>query len=263
MLDYWLTRLPRLYLRIEELREWQNWDKRVYLSLIEDGHTVLDIGANVGAHTVAFSHIVGNRGRVISFEPVPGNFERLQETVKRRCRHPNTALFRLALSSPESVGQEASIKVPGNDFTQASLRAHATGSWNSSTIQGYSCPVSSVDAELEGLGLARVDFMKIDVEGGELDVISGSLNTLLTFRPLVYCEMYEKWTAGFGYTPSELFSRLCGAGYVEARVIRDGRVHRRRLDERVPHGLFDGSADVLFSRPEHAGRLAGFDCRYG
>src|SRR6266540_3023338 len=83
-IDFGLTRFPRIYLAVERHREWVNWDKRIYLSFVRSGETVLDVGANVGAHTVFFSHLVGPRGRVYSFEPVPANVTAMRALVAKR-----------------------------------------------------------------------------------------------------------------------------------------------------------------------------------
>jgi len=79
--DYQLTRYPRLYLAVDRYSPGINWDKRVYLSFIRRGDNVLDVGANVGAHTVFFSHLVRANGRVLAFEPVPENLVALEEGV--------------------------------------------------------------------------------------------------------------------------------------------------------------------------------------
>src|SRR5438270_13829285 len=84
VIDYALTRYPRLYLFVERFRGWVNWDKRVYLSFVRPGDIVLDVGANVGSHAVFFSHLVRNKGRVLAFEPVPSNIDELNETIRRR-----------------------------------------------------------------------------------------------------------------------------------------------------------------------------------
>ncbi|MEP6506616.1 MAG: FkbM family methyltransferase [Gemmatimonadales bacterium] len=263
LLDFWLTRFPRLYLSIEEHREWQNWDKRVYLSVIERGDTVIDVGANVGAHTVAFSHIVGSNGKVFSIEPVEANYVRLASTVRRRTRFTNTILIKAAVGLPARPGQSVIVRVPGDDFTQAALVAHTEGSWRSGqNVREYHTVLTSVDAEVERARPTRVDFLKIDVEGGELDVVKGAANTLKQFLPLVYCEVYEKWAESFGYTPLTLFSLVRDLGYTESRIIRDGRVNAIRLGDKVPTNLFRESADVLFAAPHHSARMRRFDVRY-
>lgn len=263
VLDFWLTRFPRLYLDVEEHRKWQNWDKRIYLSVIERGDTVVDVGANVGAHTVAFSHMVGPGGRVISLEPVPSNFETLRETVSLRARYSNVSIHQLAAGNPAVAGERVVVKVPGNDFTQAALVRHSAGSWEASAdIREYPSTLTSLDAEAERHRLERLNFVKIDVEGGELDVIVGGARTLGRLHPLIYCELYSKWAASFGHTPAQTFAFVNSLGYTEARIVRDGQVHATKLVADIPEELFSVSSDVLFLAPEHATRVARFDQRY-
>lgn len=263
VLDYWLTRFPRLYLLVEQYREWENWDKRVYLSFIRSGNTILDIGANVGAHTIAFSRLVGKEGTVLAFEPLPANFDRLRETVSRRSRVTNVKLFQLAVGDPRFPNEPASIKVPGDDFTQASLKAHSAESWEGKPeVRTFSCTLTSLDAELPANPVSRVDFIKIDVEGGELNVLKGAVETLSKYRPFVYCEIYEKWVASFGYASADIFAFARSSGYSGARVIREGEVHAIHLGDRLPEGLFDKSSNVLFFAAKHDQLVARFDRRY-
>jgi len=261
--DFWLSRFPSLYLRVEQHRRWQNWDKRVYLSFVQRGFTVFDIGANVGAHAVALSHLVGGRGRVIAFEPVPANFEQLLETLARRARYANVSAFPIAVGNPGIPSETILMKVPGRDFTQASRVPHAAGSWSEGAeVSEYPALLTSIDAEMSRLALDRLDFVKVDVEGGELDVLEGGSQALSRFLPLLYCEVYEKWAQSFGYAPRQLFSLARSFGYTGARVIRDGLVRSFILDSAIPEMLFDASADVLLFAPRHSRSVDRFDARY-
>lgn len=263
VIDFWLTRFPRLYLYVDRFRHWINWDKRLYLSLIKPGSIVLDIGANTGTHTVMFSHLVGKSGRVLAFEPVPASFERLRETLRRRSRFSNVSTFQLAVGNPASRRQETVIRVPGDDLTWASLKIHTDGSWKKrSDTREYSCSITSIDAETSEAPLPRLDFVKIDVEGGELDALKGAARTLSQHRPLVYCEVYEKWTAAFGYTSAELFAFVRSLGYLGARVIREGGVRALTLHDCTIAGMFDVSSNVLFFSDKHTQLVESFDKRF-
>src|SRR5688572_25748250 len=199
-IDYQLTRFPRLYLFIERFREWTNWDKRVYLSLVRPGNNVLDIGANVGAHSVFFSHLVRAKGRVLAFEPLEPNVTAFRETLRRRSRIDNICVLARAVGNPLSTGEEVTIKVPSGDLTQASLERQSAGSWRGkSTIEEHRVSLTSIDAESEVQALRHIDFVKIDVEGGELNVLKGAARTLSAHQPIIYSELYERWTAAFGY----------------------------------------------------------------
>ena len=264
IVDYRLTRYPRLYLFVERFRQWANWDKRVYLSFVRRGDIALDVGANVGAHAVFLSHLVRDDGRVLAFEPLAPNIDALRETIRRRSRISNISIFQLAVGNPGNARQEVVIKAPGADLTQASLQLQgAAGSWErKASVREYRVSLTSLDAEGEVQALPSVDFVKIDVEGGELDVLKGAARTISKHRPLIYCEVYERWAASFGYTPADLFEFMRTLGYEDARVISRGKVHSLSLGKPVPAGLFDASSDVLFFADKHSGLVADFDKRY-
>jgi FkbM family methyltransferase len=261
--DYQLTRHPQLYLFIERFRAWVNWDKRVYLSFVRRGDNVLDIGANVGAHTVFLSHLVRAQGRVIAFEPLQPNVEALRETLRRRSRIDNITVFALAVGDPPSGRGTATIKAPGDDLTQASLESQSAGSWErSGKVQEYPVLLTRIDVERDVKSLPHLDFVKIDVEGGELNVLKGAARTLSSHRPIIYSELYERWAASFGHTPTDVFAFVRSLGYEGARVIAAGRVHALELDERIPPGLFNTSCDVLFFAGKHHRLVEEFDHRY-
>ena len=261
--DYRLTKLPSLYLFVERFREWVNWDKRIYLSFVRPGDTVLDVGANVGAHTVFLSHMVGEDGRVLAFEPLPRNVDSLRETVRHRARFANISIFPVAVGNPDSANQRVTMKVPGGDLTQASLAVQTAGSWESEAEIGeVTCEITKLDAEKEVRALSRLDLLKLDVEGGELAALRGAAQTITRLRPLIYCEVYEKWAASFGYTPTDLLRFVGSLGYSDARVISKGRVHAVSPDRSPPPGMFETSSDVLFFSDKHRPLVDVFDKRY-
>lgn len=261
-IDYQLTRAPALYLFVERFREWANWDKRVYLSFVRPGDIALDVGANVGAHTVFLSHLAGARGRVIAFEPLPANVVAIKDTARRRARHANISIVPVAVGNSASPEAAARLKIPGDDHTQASLVVQSTGSWEGSAITEVEVPLISLDASTEVQSLSHIELVKIDVEGGELNVLRGASRTLSRHLPLVYCEAYEKWQASFGYSPADLIEFARSLGYEAARVFSGGQVHPIRLDQGAAPSLFATSADILFFAGKHQSAVDRFDRRY-
>jgi FkbM family methyltransferase len=262
LIDYQLTSHPRLYLFVEDLRSWVNWDKRVYLSFVRRGNIVLDIGANVGAHTVFLSHLVGDQGTVLAFEPLPSNVGALSETIRRRSRTANIRIFPTALGGPGDDGRQVVMRAPGDDLTQASLRLQAAGSWRQQAVREYNVPLTSLDAERSVQELPSIEFVKIDVEGGELDVLQGGAETIRRHHPMIYCEVYEQWAASFGYTPAELLGFARSLGYTDARAISQGALHVLPLDRDPPAGMFETSSEVLFFTDRHRQLVHSFDKRY-
>ena len=77
-----LSKFPILYKKVLEICNSENYEKILYLNKLKKGYTVFDIGANVGNFTLLFSNIVGQKGKVFSFEAVPNTFENLSRKVK-------------------------------------------------------------------------------------------------------------------------------------------------------------------------------------
>jgi hypothetical protein len=110
--------------------------------------------------------------------------------------------------------------------------------------------------------VSRLDFVKIDVEGAELDVLKGAVESIKRFHPLIYCEVFEKWAQSFGYTPGDLFAYLAGLGYAGARIFHGARISALDLGSPYTAAWFEASADALFFTPSHAERLRAFDRQF-
>jgi FkbM family methyltransferase len=157
--------------------------------LIAKGDTVLDIGANFGVFTKLFSELVGPQGSVISFEPIPQTFRTLAAGVKRY-HLDNVRVFNKALSDIVGTVQmfvPQYADAPGDNLYEASIVSNSQ-SQNTLTIDSVS---------IDSLQLPRVDFMKIDVEGHELNVLQGGRRTLEQHHPTLMVEVSSPGTADF------------------------------------------------------------------
>jgi FkbM family methyltransferase len=182
-----------------------------FLALVKDGDTVLDIGANSGAYTLLFSDIVGPPGSVHAFEPVPPTFRLLGDRLAGDGRFSNVILNNFALGDSPGWFE---MHVPAGDFGQASLKKHAAGSWSKSEREVYTCEVRRLDDYLGQAPLARVDFIKFDVEGAELPALRGATRLLDQFHPVLHLEYSADWTRDFGYNLRDLVTFLRAHGYV-------------------------------------------------
>ena len=129
----------------------------------EPGQTVLDIGAYVGMFTVKASTLVGEEGRVIAIEPSPENYDLLA----RNCE----ALFNVTLV------KKAVMATTGTGRLYYSKSAAA----NSLVIRWkryVEVETITLDELVEELGLDKVDMIKLDAEGAELEVLKGATETL-------------------------------------------------------------------------------------
>ncbi|HEX2139856.1 MAG TPA: FkbM family methyltransferase [Woeseiaceae bacterium] len=149
-------------------------------SLVSVGDWVLDIGANVGHYTMRLSELVGENGRVISFEPVPETFELLaRHAAMTPCK--NISLVNAAASA--SVGL-STMSIP--KFEDAELRNYYRAQLSA---EGDRSGFPVLRLTVDSLALPNaVQLVKIDTEGHELSVLLGMKRLLERDRPTVIAE---------------------------------------------------------------------------
>ena len=143
--------------------------------VIRPGMTVVEVGANIGLLTVPFARYVAPGGKVIAFEP---------QRIVYQMLCGNIALNALdnVFAHNTAVGRApGSISVPPVNYEQP---GNFGGVELSGSAVGEPVPLVTIDS----LALERCDFMKIDVEGMELDVLVSAAETLRRFRPRLYIE---------------------------------------------------------------------------
>jgi hypothetical protein len=116
--------------------------------------------------------------------------------------------------------------------------------------------MTTLDAYAAARNVARVDLIKIDVEGAELGVLQGAANLLARDHPLLHLEVSYGWARAFGYGPAEVVAFLAGLGYSAFyRLHGDVRLLHDPAAELAPLSA-GGSANLLCAVPElHAERL--------
>ena len=144
--------------------------------LARPGTTAVDAGANVGVFTVPLAKSVGAAGHVLAFEPSSETAGRLAENLRRN-----------GLENVKTV--QAAL---GRTSGQAALSVRDDSAYASvdfgSTATGVVVPVERLDDVWEREGNPEVSVLKVDVEGSELDVLSGASQVLRNSRPAVLVE---------------------------------------------------------------------------
>jgi len=173
-------------------------DRALLQAQVQPGMVVADIGANVGLYTYLLARCVGERGLVYAFEPNPALFASL-ETNCRINGVANVRLHNVALGAHDDTLTLTRARFNSGD---SRLSRHEA----SPASGGLSVPVRPLDALLGGRPL---DFVKIDVQGWELEVFKGMRGQLAGSRPMrIY---FEFWPAGLrpaGSDPAELLAFL-------------------------------------------------------
>ncbi len=143
---------------------------------LKNGHVFIDVGANIGLVSLLAGKLVGENGKVFSFEPQPEVYNDLQENIKINSLN-NILPFNIGL---------------GNENKQMTLFSNLSVNRGASSLIQPSDPsgefkvvINRLDDFLEKHQIKRVDFVKIDVEGFELEVLKGMNRLLNTENPPV------------------------------------------------------------------------------
>jgi FkbM family methyltransferase len=169
----------------------------------------IDIGANIGCICLPLAKHVGDRGCVLSFEADPAIFKKLQHNTSlnsfAQWRGFNHALG----STPGTLTFHRAANTGSFGHAVGSLYA---SDWHSGGST-FEVSVDTLDRVLDKDQVNRVDAIKIDVEGAEMDVLRGALQTIERYRPILCLEVCEHTYTSAGWTPQDLFELLSPFGY--------------------------------------------------
>jgi FkbM family methyltransferase len=147
---------------------------------VQPGDCAIDVGAYVGWYTVPLARVVGSSGVVLAVEPVPTSCARLRSNLAR-AGVSNVVVFEVAAWSEATVLRVLRTEDPA--FSSASTAVR--GSSPAEEIQVRAC---SLDALWAAVGGPQVSFMKIDVEGSEVEVIRGARKLIERCSPVILVE---------------------------------------------------------------------------
>lgn len=162
-------------------------------SVIKPGQLVVDIGANIGTHTVLFSQLVGPSGFVVSFEPQRVSFQTLcANCAINNCT--NVIAFWKAIGAKNDT-----IIVPVRD-------QYARNNFGGVQLAGVTEGDTVELVTLDSLNLSMCNLIKADIEGMEAEFLEGAQKTIARHRPILYIE-------GDGAQAKEAIRMLWAMGY--------------------------------------------------
>jgi FkbM family methyltransferase len=184
-------------------------DFQAIAKLLGPGETAVDVGANVGAHAMMMGRRVGPSGRVVAFEPTPTTAWLMRENLALN-KVENVELIEAAVSDSRGT-------VEMNVFDQR------YSAWNSrgAAVNDGIAPVEvvqvraeSLDTAMSAAGIERIGFLKIDVEGFELEVLRGARELLVggAVDSLSF-EISKVPLEASGHSARDVFELLSSFGY--------------------------------------------------
>jgi FkbM family methyltransferase len=211
---------------------------------LQPGMTVLDLGAHNGLYSLLASRCVGTRGNVIAFEPSPRERRALRlHLILNRCR--NVIVQSDALGS-ESV-QANLFVVEGSQTGCNSLRSPEVSS-GTFTVR---VRVTRLDDWLGKQKIDRVDFIKLDVEGAELDALKGAAQLLERRpRPVILAEVADVRTLPWGYRAREIIQHLREREYRWFSLLQDASIEELEIQPMRLEGNFVACPEELVEKFE-------------
>ncbi|MFH2021098.1 MAG: FkbM family methyltransferase [archaeon] len=166
--------------------------------ILKKDFTILDIGANIGWYSI---HLASSVKKIIAFEPLPQTFKRLQDNLKLN-NIKNIEINNFGLGEKEDT-------FDFYYYPSTTVAASMRDLYTDKEKKVVKCQVKVLDHVIK----EKVDFIKCDVEGAELSVLKGALNTLKRDKPILFLEMLRKWSQKFRYHPNDIIKLLIHRGY--------------------------------------------------
>ncbi len=217
--------LRKRFLKFHYLRKFRtaklsdDKDLSVLPEIVSSGQTVLDIGANFGLYTRFLSDAIGEKGQIYAFEPTEDMFEVLQNNVKV-CGLKNTTCIKAALSDKSGNAQ---IHIPKyEDGTLNYYEASLVPVSGDSESTNENIPMTTIDEFCEQQKVSPLHFIKCDVEGHEIEVLTGASAVLQRDQPIILLEINEYFDDNARGTAVVNFIKSIG---YEIYVYEYGEIH--------------------------------------
>lgn len=190
--------------------------------LAREGDVVVDVGVNIGETAMNFARIVGPSGAVLGFEPDPVTFLRARTNLSLNS-FPNLRLENIALGGEEGVVTLERVALGNSGMNRVTKLPPST---EAATVK-----MTTLDHFIRRADLSRIDLVKLDVEGYELEVIKGSQESLARFRPILFIEVDDRNLRRTGASASALLADLAARGYALTHAVTGKPVNARELPE--------------------------------
>ena len=194
---------------------------KLFKGAVREGMVVVDIGSNLGYYAIPAARLVTPSGKVMAIEPEPKNFAALRRNVEAN-RIENMILIPSAIGSTDSMGKLYLAPVSNTHTLRPTEHQRLS--------QYIEVPVKRLDTLVQAAGLTRVDFIRMDIEGFEVEAVSGMWNTLKENQPGLMMELHCDVVGSLAL--ANLLDGLMEYGYeVEYVINRDQDFYWKKYDE--------------------------------
>lgn len=223
----WIAHLFKVKIKHKERRR-----SLALASLVQPGGTIFDVGAHLGYLSKEMATAHGGNINIIAFEPGEYCLSILKLVVGKR---PNVQIIESGVGIDDG---EAILKTPLKKQKLLGIGTSQVGGELDEKHQSRTIQLTRLDTFCQTHDGPTPDLIKVDVEGGEFNVLKGAVELIETVHPIWYLEIDTRHTTRFGYAPAELFEFLADHGYAAYLLDLDGSLK--------PVDGFQGSDDYVF-----------------
>ncbi|HEY3402089.1 MAG TPA: FkbM family methyltransferase [Ohtaekwangia sp.] len=188
-----------------------NW---VLINNIKAGSVVVEAGANSGTETLLISRLVGEGGSVFAFEPVPHVLKKLKDNLSLNSI-ANVQVVPMALGETDG---NISFYIQSPDHPNQGMGSKNTVDSGLEKIDVQQKKIDTLHAE--GV-FNKLDFLKMDVQGAELDILKGALKTIEKYKPGIFLEAADGWS-----NVTRIFDHLESLDYEVFLITNEYRLDR-------------------------------------
>lgn len=164
---------------------------------------ILDVGAFRGGYSLAVSSYFPI-SKIYCFEPIKKSYDKLVINIARNKKEAQIFPYCSAISE-----NECEIYMTNN----LSTGNHIISEKSIISSQIEKIPATTLDSFIIKNHIENVHFIKCDVEGYELAVVTGANSLIQNFKPIIYMEIQKEWAIRYGYKPVDLISKMRNFGY--------------------------------------------------
>lgn len=198
----------RYEIHLNDYNDWllfygiNNQHKENIYAKIKDGDVVLDVGANIGEVLLNIAKVNPN-GEIHGFEPVKSTFEKLNKNISLN-KFSNVNIHQIALSDKiETVYYEIKEGHSGGTMMSKEKKDKLNNFLEALTLDEF-VRINSIN---------KIDFIKVDIEGFEMNFLKGAEKTIRTFRPSIFMEVDQAKLTRQNSSANELLGKLQSFGY--------------------------------------------------
>lgn len=196
-------------------------DFQMLVQLVDKGDIFFDIGANIGWVSISVLKAIKDI-QVFAFEPVENTYQILKENI--HINHAsNIKTYNFGFADQE---KKLTFYYNPKDSGSASLANLSM----SKDVQNIKCAFKKLDNFVMDTK-TEINFIKCDVEGAEIFVFKGGLQTIARDKPVIFVEMLRKWAAKFNYSPNGTIALLKKLGYNCYIAVDETLVQFKKMDE--------------------------------